>query len=50
LAEETPTALTGNEGHGDEKCELSELASVNTSATGDKTTSNAEFFADAVSY
>jgi hypothetical protein len=50
IAEEASTALRGNKGHGDKECELSELASVNTSVTGDKTISNTEFFADAVSY
>jgi hypothetical protein len=50
LAEEAPTALRGDEGHGDEKCELGELASIDASATGDETISDAEFFADAVSH
>jgi hypothetical protein len=50
MAEEAPTALRGDEGHGDKKCELGELASVDASATGDKTISDAEFFADAVFY
>jgi hypothetical protein len=50
MAKEAPTALRGDEGHGDKECELGELASVNASATGDETISDAEFFADAVSY
>lgn len=50
LAKEAPTALRGDEGHGDEECDLRELASVDASATGDETISDAEFFADAVSY
>ena len=50
IAEEAPTALRGDEGHGDEECELGELASVDTSATGDETINDAEFFADAVSH
>jgi hypothetical protein len=50
MAEEAPTALRGDEGHGDEGCELRELASVDASATGDETISDAEFFADAVSH
>jgi hypothetical protein len=50
MAEEAPTALRGDEGYGDEECELGELASVDASATGDETISDVEFFADAVSY
>ncbi|TVY13081.1 hypothetical protein LARI1_G008506 [Lachnellula arida] len=50
MAEEALTALRGDEGHGDEECELGELASVDAFATGDETISNTEFFADAVSY
>jgi hypothetical protein len=50
MAEEAPTALRGDKGHGDKECELGELASVNVSAIGDETISDAEFFADAISY
>jgi hypothetical protein len=50
MAEEAPTVLRGDEGHGDKECELGELASVDASAIGDETISDAEFFADAVSY
>ena len=50
MAEEAPATLRGDEGHGYEEYELGELASVDTSATGDETISDAEFFADAVSY
>ena len=50
IAEEAPTTLRGDVEHGDKECELGELASVDTSATEDKTISDAEFFADAVSY
>jgi hypothetical protein len=50
IAEEAPTALRGDKGHGNKECELGELASVNASATRDETISDAEFFADAVSY
>jgi hypothetical protein len=50
MAEEAPTALRGDEGHGDEEYELGELASVDASATGDETISDTEFFADAVSH
>jgi hypothetical protein len=47
-AGETPTPLGGDEGHSDKECRLDELASVDMSATGDETMSDAEFFADAV--
>jgi hypothetical protein len=50
IAKEAPTVLRGDEGHGNKEFELGELASVDTSATGDKTISDTEFFADAVSY
>lgn len=50
LAEEAPTALREDKKHGYKEYKLDELASVNTSATEDKTISDAEFFADAVSY
>jgi hypothetical protein len=50
MAEEAPTALRGNEGYGDKECEFGKLVSVDASATGDKTISDAEFFADTVSY
>jgi hypothetical protein len=48
-AAETPTRLGDDEGHSDKECRLDELASVDMSATGDDTISDAEFFADAVS-
>lgn len=47
MAEEAPTALRGDEGHGNKEYELSELASVDAS---DETISDTEIFADAVSY
>jgi hypothetical protein len=50
MAEEVSTALRGSGGHGDEGCEFGEFASVDASATGDETISDAEFFADAVSH
>jgi hypothetical protein len=51
MAEEVPTALRGSGGHGNEGYEFGELASVDASATGeDKTISDAEFFANAVSH
>lgn len=49
LAKETLIPLRGNEGHSDKERRLDELVSVNISTTGDKTMSNAEFFADTVS-
>lgn len=48
-AEEMPSRLGDDEGHSDKECRLDELASVDMSATGDDTISDAEFFADAVS-
>ena len=43
MAEEMPTALEGGERHRDEECEL-EVASVDASAAGDETISDAEVF------
>jgi hypothetical protein len=48
-ARETPTPLRGNKEHSDKECRLNELVSVDMFVTEDKTISNAEFFADAVS-
>ena len=44
IAEEALTTLRSDEGHGDKECELNELASVDTSTTGD------EMISDTVSY
>jgi hypothetical protein len=49
LAKETPALLEGDERYSDKECELDNLASVNESVTQNKTISNTEFFADAVS-
>jgi hypothetical protein len=50
MTEEALIALRGDEGHGDEECELGELANVDAPATRDETISDGEIFADAVSY
>ena len=50
MAEEAPTALRGDEGHGNKECELGELVSVDASATRDEMISDVEFFVDAVSH
>jgi hypothetical protein len=47
-AGETPTPLGGGEERSDKECRLDKLASVNMSATEDKTISDAECFTDAV--
>ena len=48
-ARETLTPLGGNREHSDKEYRLNELVSVNIFITEDKTISNAEFVADAVS-
>jgi hypothetical protein len=49
-AGETPTPLGGNGKHSNKECRLVELASVDMFVTEDETISDAEFYADAVSY
>jgi hypothetical protein len=49
-AEETPTPLGGNEERSDKEHRFDKFASVDMSAIGDETMSEAEFFADTVSY
>lgn len=48
-AEETPTPLGGNEGRSDKEHRFDKFASVDVSAIGDETMSEAELFIDAVS-
>jgi hypothetical protein len=50
IANKVLTVTKDYERHHNRECKLSELASVNESATGDKTISNAKVFEDTVSY
>ena len=50
LAKETPAAPGGDERYSDKEYKLDDFTSVDKSATRDETISDAEFFADTVSY
>jgi len=45
-----PTPLVGNKEHSDKECKLNELVSVDMFVAEDEIISDAEFYADAVSY